>query len=375
MKQGQLDKSRTEPAARGLRFPFFAALLLVLGACAATPEPQAEPAPMLNDRSEESTFELGEVEEKLFEAETLEADGKRGLAVLVVGTAQEMLPRTALREHAYLDVLKATMWARPGDDRDATKAKRLLEDVAYNPEFEGDARLHSEIELARVVMHLAGNETGAAARSADLALSELRKIDAWSDYVATARRLARQFLQVEDATRARDYARRALAVAERLEDERHRLQASLTAGEIELLTALTDEAGERAEAHFLDAYEAAYRIGSTGWRNVVIVTVAGVYFTVDDHEACVRWGNRIRGRDRGELPRAEESHLWTDDYLGFLAKYLFALEALDESGSRYTEAAEITLETIESLPEDEREGWNGLVEKLRADLLQRDVEK
>lgn len=365
-----LDTSRTGPAHGGLRFPFFAALVLVLGACASGPEPVPEETPPpLADRTEESAYGLGEAEEKISQAESLEAEGKRGLAVLVLDTAQEMLPDASGRERAYIEILKATMWARPGEKRDAEKASALLKEVADDPRWKGDARLHSDVHLSRVVLHLADGDVFAGARSAESALAGLMKVEAYGQYARTARRLARQFLDVGDSARARDYAQRAHGVACRLDDDEARLQAALTAGEIAVV------AGGEPEHWFLDAYESAYRMGSYAWRNVVVATVVGAYFAVEKYDACVKWGDRVRGRDRGLLPAPSESGLWDDDYLVFLAQYLHALEGSGHTGARYEETGRMILEMLGRLPDGRRAAWGELEEKLRADLLQPDGEK
>ncbi|MCB9893752.1 MAG: hypothetical protein H6839_04865 [Planctomycetes bacterium] len=363
----------TEPANRGLRLLFALLSLVLLAACASSKgggEPPANPEPPpLTDRTADSDYRLQDVAEKLRDAEELEYDGHRALAVAVVGTAQQMLPADFTREHDYLDVVKATIWAREGDGQNADKARELLDAIRKSATERKDRRLLSDVELVQVVLLLSSGDKVGAARAGDQALRDLTAEEAHVQAIRAARNLAFQFNQAGDKQTARTFARRAYETAERIEDDELWLQTCLDVGRIEITS------GTNAERYFLQAYEASYRLNSVGWRNVVISLAVDSYFGRDDMQACVRWGDRLRDYDEAELPSEADSGLYSSDYIMVMAQYSFALRRLDETSPRRQEAIRNALKSIAALPKEEQEGWMGLAEKLSAGLLQPEGEK
>jgi hypothetical protein len=341
---------------------------LLLAGCAASP-PAPEPPPV--DRTNETAYRLDEVAAKLRQAESIEHDGHRAAAVAVVGTAQRMLPEGHEREHDYLQVIKAGMWAREGDDRDAGKAAELLEEVALTARLRQDWRLLADVELVRVVLALAGQDGSAAAVAGDAALRHLERAGAHRKLVETAGELAFHFLET-DGRHAAGFAGRGLDTARRIRDDEAVLRAALVAAHVDL------RLDADPEPWLLEAYEAAYRLEDLGWRNVVISRAVNACYLRDDYAGARLWGDRLRSQEMGgdaTLPRLEESGLWEADYITMLAQYAFAVHDLSPGNARAREAATLVVEAIEGLPEDERHGWGELAEKLRGGPLQEPAKK
>lgn len=344
-------------------------LMLLLAACA-TQKVADEPAP-LEDRTADTDYDLEAVEEKLRQAERIEYTGGRAAAVLVVGTAQRMLPEGHEREHDYLEVIKAGMWARDGEHRDPAKAAALLDEVAARARLRKDGRLLADIDLVNVLLGLVSDDLTGAAKAGDEALTHLQSVDAYFKLVETACDLAYQFMD-HDFSIARRFADRARRTALRLDNDVLTISVELVSARIE------QQSGGNPDAHFLEAYEAAYRMNDLGWRNVVISQAINAWDQRDDHKRVVEWGNRLREHrmgSLGELPRYEDSALWEGDYITMLAQYAFAAEKLEKGSARAREAAALVVETIDGLPEGEREQWDELAEKLRSGLLQQPAEK
>jgi hypothetical protein len=321
------------------------------------------------DRTGDTAYRLELVAEKLRAAEDFEQQGHRGLAIVVVETAQQMLPDDYMREHDYLEIVKATIWGREGDGRDAVSAARLLDAVTASATRRGDLRMLADVELARVVLLLAQDDRVGAARAGDTALRGFAAAHAHAREVAAARELAFQFLRLGDMPTARGFARRAHAINLHLENDELLIQTCMDIGRIEM------DAGGQAEKYFLQAYEAAYRIDSLGWRNVVIAVAVDAWYGRGDMQACIRWGDRMRARTESDLPALADTGMYAADYIALLAQYFFAREEVDKGSSRGQEAALLALETIESLPKDEQGQWQELSEKLQGGLLQPEGEK
>lgn len=360
MKTRIIHDPATEPEHRGLRLPFVLLLCLLLAACASTPQADEGAAPPpLTDRSAESDYDLQAVAFKLEQARAFERDGKRALAATSVETAEGMLSAGHARELGYLKVVRATIWARGGEGRDPAKARELLDALDAGD----DGRLLADARLARVVLLLGDGDKVGAARAGDEALRALAGIEAHARAVEVARDLAFQFLDADDPAAARSFARRAERDVERLDDDRLLVQTCLDLARIELHT------GGDPEPAFKTAYEAAYRMNDLGWRNVVIALAVDSWYGRENHELCVRWGNRLRDYDEGRLPALEDTGLYPEDYVTLLAQYAFAAEALDGSSARGPEARRLALAAIHGLPEEQRAEWSGLEEKLASGLL------
>ncbi|MCB9934286.1 MAG: hypothetical protein H6840_01210 [Planctomycetes bacterium] len=350
----------TEPANRGLRLLSACWLCLFLAACATTPNPPSEPSPLI-DRTAESNYDLEAVAAKLSQARGFERDGKRSLASAVVDTAVSMLPERYERERLYLQTIKATIWARDGQDRDSDAARALLDYVSSKAA--GDGRLLGDVHLARVVLRLGDGDKVGAARAGDDALRAFSGAEAHARSIEAARDLAFQFLQADDPAAARSFARRAERDALRLDDDLLLVRTCLDVGRIEAHT------GGDPEACLTTAYEAAYRLNDLGWRNVVIALAVDMYSDRKDDRACVLWGDRLRDYDEGMLPACMDSGLYPEDYITLMAQYAFAMEAVDQAGLRGQEARRLALAAISSLPDDQRAEWSGLEEKLSSGLL------
>lgn len=351
----------TEPANRGLRLLFVLLAGLLLAACASSPQarPAAEkPAPLV-DRTADTDYDLEPVVVKLSQARAFERDGKRQLAELTLETADTMLPKDHARERGYLQVVKATIWAREGEGRDARKARALLDGL----DAADDGRLLADALLARVVLLLGDGDKVGAARAGDEALRALAGVEAHTRAVEAARDLAFQFLDADDPAAARSFARRAERDAKRLDDDRLLVQTCLDVARIELNT------GADPEPALSDAYEAAYRLNDLGWRNVVVALAVDSWYGRSEFESCVRWGNRLRDYDEGRLPALVDSELYPEDYITLLAQYALAVEEVEKSGPRGQEARRLALAAIQDLSEEQRAEWSGLAEKLSAGLL------
>jgi hypothetical protein len=321
------------------------------------------------DRTKDTAYRLEAIAGKLRNAEDLERQGHRGLAVVIVETAQQMLPEDHTRERNYLEIVKATIWAREGEGSDSAAAVSLLDAVTVFASERTDKRMLADIELARVVLLLAqGNKIGAA-RAGSAAVNGFAAAHAHTREIEAARELAFQFLLADDAVTARGFSRRAHATNLRLDNDELLIQTCMDAGRIEMAT------GGQADKYFLQAYEAAYRIDSLGWRNVVIAVAVDAWYGFGDMKACIRWGDRIRVRAGSDLPTLADTGMYAADYITLLAQYFFAQEEMRKGSTRGQEAALLALETIESLPEAEQAEWQELSEKLRGGLLQPEGEK
>lgn len=362
MKHRITQGTAPEPANRGLRLLSTLLICLLLAACASPPDARPtedqRPAPLV-DRTSETNYDLESVALKLSQATAFERDGKRALAELTLETAATMLPEGHARERSYLQVVRATIWAREGEGRDAARARALLDALDVGD----DGRLLADARLARLVLLLGDGDKVGAARTGDEALRALAGVDAHSRAVEVARDLAFQFLDADDAATARSFARRAERDARRLDDDRLLVQTCLDVARIELHT------GGDPEPAFTDAYEATYRLNDLGWRNVVIALAVDSWFSRENHEACVRWGNRLRDYEEGRLPTQADSGLYPEDYITLLAQYAFAAEAGDKGSRRGDEARRLALDAIHGLPEEQQPDWSGLEEKLAAGLL------
>lgn len=345
-------------------------LLVMAAGCATTPEPQ--PPVSIEDRTADSDYRLEAVADKLRQAERIEHTGGRAAAVLVVGTAQRMLPKEGYeREHDYLELVKAGMWAREGEGYDADKARALLDGVEPRATLNDDYRMCADIELVRVLLALAEENIEAAQAAGNEALLKLRAADAHSKCAEIAEDLAWQFLE-RDIQAAQHFAEQGLDTASLLQNDELVLRARLVLAQIDL------RAGGNPEPHLLEAYEAAYRINDLGWRNVVISQAVNAWYQRDEYERVRRWGDRLRDHRSGSLggfPLLEESGLWEGDYITLLAQYATAARKLAPESERARQAAELAVQTIEELPEDERKQWQVLAEKLRSGLLQEPAEK
>ena len=360
----------TEPAIGGLRFMLLLLLAVVAG-CASQPKPKPEAAKPLVDRSADTDYQIGEIEKKLQAASEFDREGKRQIAVAVLDTAREMLPPESERERQYIDVIKAGIWARQGEDRDADKAAKLLGPVAKFAVENSDGRLMADVHVARVLLNLGDKDKQQALQNGDAALRELSGIDAHVEEALTARRLSFEFIDAEDLHGAELFARRSFDTSRRLQDDRLILQNGSDLARLLLTT------GGDAEYYFNLAYEAGFRMSGAGWgwRNIVITAAVDAYFTHDDMKNCVRWGDRLRDRDEGKLPSLEASELWAEDYISALAQYAFASRKLGKTGPRAREAAELAVAEIQKMDESERGAWDDLAEKLRSGLLQEPREK
>ena len=345
-------------------------VLMLIAGCATTPPPE-EPPKSLVDRTSETDYRLDAIAEKLRQAESIEYQGGRGAAVLVVKTAQRMLPEGHEREHDYLEVIKAGMWAREGEGRDGEKSADILSEVITPARLREDWRLLGDIKLVDVLSELAeGNKQGAA-QAGESALLFFEKAGAYTRVVETANDLAYQFIAV-DVLAAKVFADKAIQTALRLDDDQLALRTNLVMAQVVL------ESGGNPESEFLKAYEAAYRLSDLAWRNVVISQAVNAWYLRDDYEAVRQWGNRLRSDEMGSLgglPGFEETGLWEGDYITMLAQYALGLNEVDPGSARAKEAAGLAVQTIESLPESEQEGWLELAEKLRNGLLQESAEK
>ncbi|MCA8917691.1 MAG: hypothetical protein KDB32_01250 [Planctomycetes bacterium] len=366
MASGKLDTSITEPAIGGLRFAFLC-MLLLLGACASQPKPKEAPKPApLKDKSADTDYRLGEVELKLKAAAEFEQDGQRVIASSVIDTAAGMLPDDFTRERQYLDVVKAGIWARDGEGREPAKASELLAAVISAAQKANDRRLLADAYVGRVLVELGEGDTLKAKQTGEAALKEFEAVEAHVQAVWTARNLAYQFLDAERAPAAKAFAERAIQITMRLDDDELLVQVGTDVARVFLA------AGDNAEPYFEKAYEAAYRLRDSGWgwRNVVIAAAVDAYFINDDKEACIRWGNRLRDRDRGLMPSLRDSGLWAEDYITVLAQYAFASDEVSPKNARAIESAELAVKAIDSLDEAEQPDWKELKEKLVSGLLQ-----
>ena len=342
--------------------------VVLLAGCASTPEPAPQP---LTDHTPDSAYRLGAVDTKLRQAESVEYDGNRVAAVAIVGTAQRMLPVEHEREHDYLQVIKAGMWAREGDGHDSAKAAALLDDVSTRARLRSDWRLLADVELVNVVLAKTRDDTAGVVHAGNAALQYLQSAKAYLKLVEVAGDLAYQLLE-HDTPAAVGFATRARDTAVRLEHDEAILRAELVMAQVEL------ETGGDAEVHFLEAYEAAYRMDDLAWRNVVISRAISEWYLREDNEAVRRWGNRLRSQEMGGLgglPSLEEAGLWAGDYITMLAQYAFAVDEIEPGSARVREAAALAVETIEALPDGEAAAWQELAEKLRSGLLQAPAEK
>ncbi|MBZ0137824.1 MAG: hypothetical protein K8I27_15800 [Planctomycetes bacterium] len=347
-------------------------VLFLLAGCAASPDAgDGQPFYKFTDRTGETDYRLGAVAEKLRQAERIEYSSGPAAGVLVVGTAQRMLPEGHEREHDYLQVIKAGMWAREGKGRDPGKARALLDELETRTRLRKDWRLYADIELVNVVLALGDGETARAVKAGLHAILHLHSVEAYLPKVDTACDLAYRLLSL-DAVAAREFAENAYETAIRLEDDTALINSHLALASVDL------EVGGDAESHFLEAYEAAYRLNDMGWRNVVISQAVNAWYVRDEYELVQKWGDRLREHrpgSLGELPRLEDSGLWEGDYITLLVQYAFAADKLEAGNARAREAAGLVVVTIDELPEADREQWSELAEKLRSGLLKDAAEK
>jgi hypothetical protein len=165
------------------------------------------------------------------------------------------------------------------------------------------------------------------------------------------------------------FARRALNMARRLDDDLQLLQASLDIGYVYMLSSV------EFEGSYKRAYEAAYRLDSLGWRNVVIAQAAGAHYIAGDMSGCVRWGDRMRDRAMGAMPGVQDSQLWIDDYITLMCQYTLALNETQPESPRIEETRQLALAAIETLEGDARAGWSDVEENLRGEPLNPGEEK
>jgi hypothetical protein len=136
----------------------------LLAACSSTPKPEAQP---LVDATADTDYRLETVSARLRSAETYEAEGNRALAIAVLEAAQGLLPPGHEREFTYIEVAKATVWAREGEGRDARMARDLMVRAASEAQRKSDYRLLGDIALAEVLLLLADYDKVGAARKGD----------------------------------------------------------------------------------------------------------------------------------------------------------------------------------------------------------------
>lgn len=363
MHAGACSSSTTKPALCGLRW-LLPCLVLATAGCASAPEPAPQ-----RDRTEETDYRLGAVAEKLNQARDVQLEGNRSLAAAVFDTARSMLGEDYERERRYVDVLKAGVWAEGGEGRDAARARELLRGAEEYAAGNGDRRLSADAAQIRVVLTIGEGDPESAEEHADRALGLLWQCGARSEFAAAAAQMSFLFLDAGFGARAEEFALKGFETAHDL-DDRAVLDAGMAAGTV-IAAHRGSDGAEEAEECFLAAYEAAYLIDDLGWRDVVIAVAVDAFHDAGDHGRVVRWGNRIRGRDRGLLPHVGEVRLFPGEYLLMLAQYAQSLEAAGEEGRRLDEACERGREVIKDSPR----AAEGLDEKLIDGLLHPGGEK
>lgn len=358
----------TEPAIGGLRvFLFFC--LVALAGCAANgtdrrprPESADSQAAGLDDRTDATGFRLAILSRQLQAADALDADGMTAAASAMLEVGRGKLPPDHVREHRYLDALQAAVWGRPGEARDAEKAGTYLR--AALAAGVDDPRLLGEAKLAEVAVMLGAGHVDAAEVAGLEALAALQGAEAWSRLCDACREIASALFEYDRPQAASLISLRGARVADELQDDPRSLRAWLDAGVYGLK--LDRIAGENA---FLRAYAAAYRLGRTGWRSVVVATAVQALHDAGHHSSAVVWGDRVREPELGLWPRREGCGLGARAYALLTAQYALSLLAAQPGSPRLRDALNDGRSALENAPETDA-ATRALADRIRAALLQ-----
>jgi hypothetical protein len=355
----------TGPAWCGLRLCIVALLALGLtAACAGTPANNTEDGQLttLEDRSEETDYDLHEIASRLHQAQMQGAEGRRTLASSIYDTAHGLLPEDATRDRAYVRLLQASMWALPGTGQDSARAREYLTTAerAWDDSPKGQ-RLMGDVMVVHAYIALAegdADEADEMMRHADAAYSD---IGAHARRVDTAIGLALSFQIYGDADRTEYWARHAHGISRRLDADEFHLQTCIEAASL---------LPKKRDQWLHEAYEAAYRIGDMGWRNAVIAAAVEQWYEAGNWAECVRWGDRLRDRDQGALPEDERFGLYLEDVFDVLARYADARVNAGMVDARTENALARALALLERLGRNRITEYAAWKEKLQSGLLQ-----
>ncbi|MCC7508675.1 MAG: hypothetical protein IT464_04825 [Planctomycetes bacterium] len=350
-----------------VRGPALSGLLCVLLLAACTTPQRVERPEKLQDQSAESAYELGQVANKLNEAEKWANDGKRALAALIYDAAIETLPVALQRERIYVRAMKAAMLGRQGEGRDEEQARSQMQHARMDAKDSGhidllfDRRFKADLNIAEATIECGAGKFDAAERLFQQAQELLAEAGAHSHLVEAQIGLAYEFEIAGEATTAERLAGDAMKRARRLDDETLLPVAAAAA-------ALLRDA-EREQV-LIDGYEAAYRSNDLWWRNAMIALAVQLHFDCGNWADCVRWGDRMRDRDVGSLPESEDTGLYPEDSFLLLARYARARRLAGAEKGRTLAAYEEALEAWTTLDESEMSRLAGWEQKLRSGLLQ-----
>lgn len=355
-----MSRTVQEPATRGLLLLPAILLLALLAACNTTTRYQhVEP---VRDLSADTGYDLEKAHDKLQDAYGWQYQGNRAAAAAVYGAAIELLEGQP-REQDYVRLMCASMWAEPGDGFDGTRAKGLLDEV--RPRTGGDKRFHADFCAVEAVLALGQSNPGLADQHGETARRLFAEVEAHSAGAEFALQLAFRMQQVGWHDGAMRLCREALATARAIGDDYILIDACVALA----VHDLPPDAAETPEQLWIAAYEAAHRLNDLSRRNLVIASAVQGYAHRGSDRDVVRWGERLRDQDRGELPDAEASGLHPADHAAALAHYALALQRVSPKHPRLADSLRAARDALAGLGEDADEAARALALKVADSLL------
>lgn len=352
-----MSRTVQEPANRGL-LVLLASLLLA--ACNTTTRYQhVEP---VRDLSADTGYDLTKAHDKLQDAYGWQYQGNRAAAAAVFGAAIELLEGMP-REQDYVRLMCASTWAEPGEGFDSRKAMELLSEV--RPRTTSDTRFHADYCAVEAVLAVGSGDPKLASTWGDTALELFVRVEARASGAEFALQLAYRMQQQGWHEGALRLNREALQTARAIGDDYILIDACVA------LAACDEQPkpAENPEQLWTSAYEAAYRLNDLPRRNLVIASAVQEYARRGSDRDVIRWGERLRDQDRGDLPDADASGLHPFDHAAALAHYALSLHRVSPKHPRLVETLQAARLALDGLGDEADDEARSLAVKVSDSLL------
>jgi hypothetical protein len=356
-----MSRTVQEPANRGLLvLPVLILAGLLLAACNTTTHYQhVEP---VRDLSADTGYDLTKAYDKLQDAYGWQYQGKRAAAAAVFGAAIELLEGMP-REQDYVRLMCASMWAEPGEGFDSRKAMDLLSEV--RPRTTADTRFHADYCAVEAVLAVGSGDAKLAGTWADTTLELFERVEARASGAEFALQLAYRMQQQGWHEGALRLNRSALATARAIGDDYILIDACIALAVYDV----QPKPPETPEQLWTSAYEAAYRLDDMQRRNLVIASAVQEYARLGNDRDVIRWGERLRDQDRGDLPDADTSGLHPLDHAYAIAHYALALHRVSPKHPRLVETLQAARLALDELGDEADAEAGSLALKVSDSLL------